>query len=306
MIVEAELEGSPVSEADLLASICRNSFWEFVQEFWECVPGAGSLVPNWHMELMANELQVMAERVFKWEPAPYDEVFNQPPGTSKSTVASILFHPWMWTRMPTARVLVATNTHDLVIDLAEKARAVINSEKYKDLFPEIKLAKDTIEHFSNTLGGDRLTSTVSGRLPTGFHAHALIGDDLINPQKALSIAEMQNVENFVRNYFPTRMVDKLVTIMFLVMQRIGAGDPTDMMLKIARQEGARPVRHFCLPAELLGEGDMISPPELANYYTNNLMDPVRLPKTVLRAFKARGEHFFASQFRRFIQVLFRL
>ena len=52
------------NEADLIASVCKESFWEFVKEFWEEVPGAGKMKSNWHMEYLANQLQEIAERVF--------------------------------------------------------------------------------------------------------------------------------------------------------------------------------------------------------------------------------------------------
>src|ERR1700679_12886 len=91
------------SEIDLCRSICRESFWQFVCEFWSEIPGAGEMIPNWHMELLCNEMQLIAERVFNKEPREYTLLINVSPGTSKSSICSILFNPWTWTRMPGAR-----------------------------------------------------------------------------------------------------------------------------------------------------------------------------------------------------------
>lgn len=444
---------------NVLRSVCRESFWEFVKHFWECVPGAGVMVPNWHMELLCNEMQAVAERIFKGETAVHDVVLNLSPGTSKSTITGILFPPWTWTRMPTARHLTASHTEDLVLDIANKSRIVINSEKYKKCFPGIDLRKDqdTKGHFINTAGGDRYACTVGGKSPMGFHAHFLClswasqiitdrgnipigkiveeklpvkilsfnldekcfywrgieeyqknpdrflcsvyledgirlqatkdhpvyvdgegfvsvdcispgdkvyhlipivfqgtcfltvvkqrvinvkrdldlfepvynlklegehnyfadgvlvhncGDDLIDPKRALSAVEAANAKEFIANYLPTRMVDKRVSTMFLVMQRLGKDDPTDVMIEISKRQGARPVRHICLPAEytsdvspinevfLFHENGVVVEKTLKEKYQegNGLMDPVRLSKEVLRNYEARGRYSYQGQF----------
>src|SRR5690554_4113834 len=91
---------SPAFADRLEADICRSSFTEFVKRFWGTVPGAGKLIWNWHLEVFCDELQALAERVFLNLPRLHDEVINVSPGTSKSTVCSILFPAWVWTRMP--------------------------------------------------------------------------------------------------------------------------------------------------------------------------------------------------------------
>lgn len=287
------LETLHLSENEILASICRDSFEHFVREFWEYVPGAGKAVWNWHLSVFCSELQQIAERVFANKPREYDLVVNVSPGTSKSTIFSILFHPWTWTRMPSARHLSASHTHSLALDLAAKSKAVIGSEKYKQLFPEIELKKDAVEYYQNTMGGDRHVCTVAGKTPMGFHAHFLSMDDAIDPQKMLSVAETENASHFVREVLPTRKVDKAVSVTIMVAQRLGLGDPTDVMLKEAQKEGAAPVRKVCLPAELT---DDVTPVELRDKYVDGLMDPVRLNRNVLREFKARGALFYSTQF----------
>lgn len=171
--METDVLDMAIDAGEVEAEICRLSFWEFVQSFWECVPGAGKMVSNWHLEYFCTELAVVAERVFKAVPKEYDLVLNCPPGTSKSTIWSILFPAWVWTRMPTARILTASHTESLVLDLANKARAVITSEKYQGCYPEIQLRDDQAAkgYYINTKGGDRYTCTVAGKSPMGFSMH---------------------------------------------------------------------------------------------------------------------------------------
>ncbi|MDE2095738.1 MAG: hypothetical protein KGL39_00645 [Patescibacteria group bacterium] len=282
------------AEDDLLASVCKESFVDFVKEFWDTVPGAGKLIWNWHLDVFCKELQEIAMRVHRWEPAEYDIVCNVCFGASKSTIWSILFQPWTWTFFPQARHLNSSHTESLVLDLANKSRAVVNSEKYRTLFPHVQFnpSQDTKGYFTNTLGGDRYSATVGGKSPMGFHAHFLACDDPLDPRKALSQVETRNAADFIMNYLPTRMVDKSVSVMSLVMQRIGKGDPTDVMLELGRREGARPVRLLCLPAELT---DKVQPTELRDKYVDGLMDPIRLSRRVLGTFRAKGEFYYAAQ-----------
>lgn len=152
----------------------ESSFQEFIREFWDEVPGAGSLIWNWHMEILANELQQLADRVINKLPRLHDLIVNISPGTSKSTIASILFPAWTWTRFPQARHICASHTETLVLDFGAKSRAVIQSEKYQSYWPvQFRKDQDAKGYFANSAGGDRLSCTVGGKSPMGFHAHFL-------------------------------------------------------------------------------------------------------------------------------------
>lgn len=163
---------APLSTLEAIkAERCRRSFWEFIQEFWSEIPGAGQLVPNWHMQFLANELQTVAERVMAGLPRLYDLIVNVPFGTSKSSISSILFQCWVWTRMPEARFICATHTDRLVTIFGSKIRTILSAEKYRRWFPEIQLKRDSDGWFSNTKGGERVACTVGGVTPMGMHGH---------------------------------------------------------------------------------------------------------------------------------------
>src|SRR5581483_7520614 len=115
------------SRRDLLAQVCRASFREFARRFWQYIPGVGKLVWSWHLDVFCDELQKIAERVFHEQPAEYDLAVNVSPGTSKSSFISVLFPAWVWTWFPICRILTASHTSDLVLDLASKSRDVIQS-----------------------------------------------------------------------------------------------------------------------------------------------------------------------------------
>lgn len=119
-------------------------------------------------------------------------------------------------------------------------------------------------------------------------------DDPIDPKEVLSETALQTAREFFTNHLPGRKVNREVTVTILIMQRLGVGDPTDVMMDISKREGASPVRHVCLPAELTED---VNPPELAQKYANGVLDSNRLPKHVLDRERATmGEHAYQTQF----------
>lgn len=277
---------------DLLASVVREDFFEFVKAFW------GELIHeppvwNWHIPYLCRELQIAVELVFAGKPREYDIIINIPPGTTKSTVASVMLPAWVWTRMAHARFICASHTDTLVMDLSNKARHIIKSELYGRLFPHIRLMhdQDAKTYYRNVDGGDRLSCTVGGKTPTGFHAHIIIVDDPIDPMKALSDAELKAANDFMTQTLPSRKVDKELSLTILIMQRLHQNDPAGHWLGRARP-GA--VRHICLPAEA---SEFIRPPRLGEFYEDGLLDPKRLSRKTLAEFRALGEFMYSGQFR---------
>lgn len=72
----------PGIEAALLRSVCTQSFYRFVQEFWPIVV-AEKPHWNWHIEYLCQKLQTMLEDVIAGRPKKYDLIINLPPGSSK-------------------------------------------------------------------------------------------------------------------------------------------------------------------------------------------------------------------------------
>lgn len=280
-----------VNEWALTASICRESFYDFAQEFWDTfVPEKP--VWNWHIEYICNELQTVAERVFAGKPKEYDLIINQPPGTTKSSIASIAFPAWTWTRMISCRSMCGSYAFPLAMDLARKSRDIIKSDKYRLCFPEIILKpdQDTKTNFVNTRGGERHSFGVGGSV-TGKHGHFIIVDDPLDPAMSVSELELKSTNSWMDETLSYRKVDKDISVMILIMQRLAQDDPTGS--KLARI-GSGAVRHICLPGELLPN---VSPVECRAMYRDGLLDPSRLSAKVLAEARATlGEYGFASQF----------
>lgn len=292
---------SRFSEADVLASVCADSFYQFVREFWSVVIPEEP-VWNWHIEYLCNEMQKVAELVFCQQPKEYDLIINVPPGSTKSTICSIMFPAWAWTRMKTARTICGSYAYPLAMDLSRKSRDIVTSRKvnptdpprYAECYPEIALREDQNAkgYFANVHGGIRYSVGVGGSV-TGMHGHFIIVDDPLNPLEALSEPELHSANLWMSETLSSRKVDKRITPTILIMQRLHEDDPTGNRLLRTK---AGPIRHICLPVDDTWE---VKPEECQAYYRQQkgMLDPIRLsPQVIKEAEGELGEVGYAGQY----------
>lgn len=273
----------------LIAEECRNSFFYFVQTFWDVIIKEKP-VYNWHIPYLCEELQSLAQYVKDRKPKPYDLIINIPPGTTKSTIVTIMFPVWLWTIDATLQIITNSYSGGLSIEHATKSKDIITSDKFRKLFPDIIIRRDKSgkQHYANTLGGFRY-ATSTGATITGFHAHVIINDDPVNPKQADSEQLRLNANEHTKT-LSSRKVDKANTPIITVMQRLHINDVTGYQLK----DKAETIRHICLPAELAPN---VAPAELAENYIDGLLDPVRLNPAVLREAKIDlGSVQYAGQY----------
>jgi predicted phage terminase large subunit-like protein len=293
--LEVEVGDFRYSEEEVTASVCRESFYEFVRTFWSTII-ADEPVWNWHIEYLCGEIQVVMERVFANQPKLYDLAVNVPPGSTKSTLFSVMLTAWGWTRMPHLRVIGASYAYSLATDLARRARDVVKSELYQRVFPDIGIRadQDAKGYFVNSKGGDRFSVGVNGSV-TGMHGHVIVVDDPLDPEQALSEADLRTANRWMSETLPSRKVNKAVAPMLLIMQRLHEDDPTGMWLtKQKASPKAVRVKHVCLPAE---DSELVSPPSVRRFYRGGLLDPVRMPAEVLEAEYANlGPDGYAGQY----------
>jgi predicted phage terminase large subunit-like protein len=282
------------------------SLYEFIQMFWSEVV-TDPFRANWHIPYLCNELEQVAERVGNRESKLYDVIINIPPGTTKTMICSIMFPVWCWTKWPWMRFITGSYSDTLALESAEKSRDIIRSDKFKLLYPTvaIKEDKDTKSNYrivkkkydrngkylGQELGGGRYSTSVGGTI-TGFHGHINIWDDPINPKQAVSEALLLIANNWVDQSASTRKADKDVTVTVMVMQRLHQDDPSGHTLA----KDGKNIKHICLPGEIKNYRDKVSPPELIEFYKEDLLDPVRLSWAALKELEADlGQYGYAGQ-----------
>lgn len=276
-----------VTEESIVARLVRNNFYKFVKEFWGTIIQEPP-VWNWHIEYLCKEMQEMAERVFRGEKKAHDLVINISPGSSKSTVCSQMFPAWVWTRMPHAQLIHISYADQIARKDAIRTRDIVMSNLYQKCFPHIQLRGDVnaVHKFQNIFGGWRMAVGMDGQI-TGEHGHFIIIDDPLNPNEAFSEAELRSVNRTMESTLPTRKVNKAVTPIILIQQRLHQADPSGEMIKKER------VRNICIPGELT---ENVAPKELIEKYKDGLFDPIRLSREILNNLrKDLGEYGYASQ-----------
>ena len=66
----------------------QHSFYKFFLTFWETATGSSRPESfNWHVRYLCDQLQTIAERVFRNEARTQDLIINIPPGATKCEVA---------------------------------------------------------------------------------------------------------------------------------------------------------------------------------------------------------------------------
>ncbi len=291
-----------------MRGLIKNNLFLFIQYFWSEY-SEQTFSPNWHIEYICKELEIVARRVGRNERKLYDLIINVPPGTTKTAMISIMFPLWCWVNWFHLKFITASYTHTLSLESAEYSRDIVRSDKWKAIFPEIEIKedKDTKSNFrvvKNDFetnghgfvprikhGGNRFSTSVNGTV-TGFHGNINIVDDPIDPNGALSEQELKKTNHWVNSTLPSRKVDKKTTVTILVMQRLHQNDPTGHLLKI--KPGS--IKHICLPGEINNYRKQVQPPELVeNYSKEGLLDVNRLDQPALDEFLLHGQYTYGSQ-----------
>jgi predicted phage terminase large subunit-like protein len=306
---------NPNDQIAVRAEACRRSFFRFLQEFWDLLI-TEKPVYNWHIPFICSELEIILWHIMARRPKPYDLVVNVPPGTTKTTLISIAFPAWAWiARMPVGfckdaeewwagragpdedprpkgwdlRFIAGSYAGMISLFNSVKSRDLIESDRYQQFFPEITLRREMNAKglFMNSQNGSRFTTSVGGQY-MGQHAHGILIDDPIDSRESESEAARLAANRFMANIM-TRVIDKQLTPLILVMQRLHENDPT---AKVLKDHGS--VRHIRLPAT---DDYEVYPPEVKKYYVNGMLDPVRINKQVLAdQERILGSYGFAGQY----------
>ena len=113
-------------------------------------------------------------------------IINMPPRHTKSEFASYLLPAWMVGRDPKLKIIQATHTGELAVRFGRKAKNLIDSDAYKNIF-KTTLQEDSkaAGRWETAQGGEYFAAGVGGAI-TGRGADLLIIDDPHSEQDAQS------------------------------------------------------------------------------------------------------------------------
>lgn len=112
---------------------------------------------------------------------------NVAPRHGKSQMISIYFPAWYLGRHPDHKVIMASHTADLAVDMSRKVRNIMQTTEYRRIFPEVQIASDAkaAGKWNTNRGGEFYACGVGGAL-AGRGAHLLLIDDPFSEQDVIS------------------------------------------------------------------------------------------------------------------------
>lgn len=167
------------------------------------------------------------------------------PRAGKSEMVSRMFSAWYMGKHLNEQIIAAGYNYDFAVDeIGSKVLAILQSERYQEVFPEFKLRADkkSAGIMRNTKGGQLAVAGVGGSL-TGRGAHLLILDDLFkNWEDAESARYRDTVWNWYTSTAKTRLMKggRVVVIMTRWHEDDIVGrltDPTNEFYKEAIAKG---------------------------------------------------------------------
>ena len=229
---------------------------------------------NFHHEFICNLLQQEAERIKEGLPKSGDIIINVPFRSSKSLMVSICFPVWCWIIKGDMKFINLSYSESLAIDHAGKCLLLLESNWFRELYPEIHLKTgfQSKTDFMVETGGARFSAGFLGSV-LGKGGDIIISDD---PNRFDMINELglNTVNNTYKDVIYGRLNDPSVGLRIVIQQRLHMNDLTGYLLTNYPDTHT----HVCLPAI---KSNRISPAYLMEKYQDDLLWQHRFSRAVL-------------------------
>ena len=193
------------------------NFLDFIQYIWP------EFIGGHHHKIISEKFNKIASGEIK------RLIVNMPPRHTKSEFASNYLPAWMIGRNPKLKIIQATHTAELAIRFGRKAKHVIDSPAYQEIF-ETSLQEDSkaAGRWETAQGGEYFAVGVGGAM-TGRGADLLIIDD---PHKEKDLLSQNSFEKAYEWYTsgPRQRLQPGGRIV-LVMTRWSTNDLTGQLIK---------------------------------------------------------------------------
>lgn len=206
----------------------QTRFIDFVRETWP------SFIGGRHHKVMAEAF----ERVARGECKRL--IINMPPRHTKSEFASYLLPAWFLGKFPGKKVIQTSNTAELAVGFGRKVRNLVDTDVYREIFPELHLSVDSkaAGRWNTSKGGDYFAIGVGGTV-TGKGADLLIIDDPHSEQEAALADSNPDIYDKVYEWYTSGPRQRLQPggAIIVVMTRWSMRDLTAQVIKTAAQRG---------------------------------------------------------------------
>ena len=163
-------------------------------------------------------------------------IINMPPRHTKSEFASYLLPAWMVGRDPKLKIIQATHTAELAVNFGRKAKHLIDSEDYQNIF-KTRLQEDSkaAGRWNTSDGGEYFAVGVQGAV-TGRGADLLIIDDPHSEQDVNSPNAFEKAYEWYTSGPRQRLQPGGIIV--LVMTRWSTKDLTQKLVNAQKEEKA--------------------------------------------------------------------
>ena len=199
----------------------NDDFLTFVKHVWP------EFIEGRHHKEIADKFNDIANKKIK------RLIINMPPRHTKSEFASFLLPAWMVGRRPNLKIIQTTHTTELAIRFGRKAKTLMDSQEYKEVF-DTRLREDSqaAGKWETEQGGEYYAAGVGSAI-TGRGADLLIIDDPHSEQDALNMTAMERAYEWYTSGPRQRLQPGGAIV--VVMTRWNMKDLTGMLLKSQKE-----------------------------------------------------------------------
>ena len=202
----------------------RTDFLSFVKHMWP------DFIEGSHHSTIADKFNRLATGELK------RLIINMPPRHTKSEFASFFLPAWMIGKNPKLKIIQATHTAELAVNFGRKAKHLIDSEDYQNIF-KTRLQEDSMAagRWNTSDGGEYFAVGVQGAV-TGRGADLLIIDDPHSEQDVNSPNAFEKAYEWYTSGPRQRLQPGGIIVM--VMTRWSTKDLTQRLVNAQSEEKA--------------------------------------------------------------------
>ena len=275
-------------DQNLLNAVLRRDLYSFTRKTFNMLNPGQTFVREWFLRAIAHQL----ERVRHGEINRL--IINLPPRSLKSIMASVAFPAFVLGHDPTKRIICASYSGELSRKLSNDFRALLASEWYQAAFPNTRIGpyKDSETEIELTRRGGRLATSTGGTL-TGRGGDLIIIDDPLKSTDAQSDSRRDAANQWLLNTVMSRLDDKRVGAIVIVMQRVHMDDLTGFVLGSSNDWTVLSLPAIAETSEIIALAD----DHFHERQPGDLLSPVREPMEVLDQLRLQlGSDTFSAQY----------
>ena len=223
------------------AAMYESSLHSFLKGVWHIIEGGCEYTNGWHIQAICEHLEALYKLQIN------RLLINQPPGTCKSTICSVVFPAWIWTQEPSFQSMYISFGHELSKRDSVQCRRIIQSKWFRDRWGhKCHLSRDvnTKMRFDNQEGGYRIATSVFGSI-TGDHVDMIAFDDPNSAKTAESELIRTSTNTTCDSTTYSRYNNPKTARFLAVQQRFNEQDYSGHVLA----KNSPNLVHLCLPME---------------------------------------------------------